>query len=75
MREEDIDFGDIPEISEVDVTSAVAWPPLIASNSVAVYSDIYEWFAVYDRTYLRTINMLLRRYMEARSVAALKMPA
>src|SRR5471030_1354281 len=74
MRDEDIDFSDIPEITVSDPASATVWPPLVARNSVAIYSDVYEWFAAHDRIHLRTINTLLGWYMEAQRSAVPDMP-
>jgi len=75
MQDEDIDFSDISKITASDATSAAVWPPRVARRSVAVYSDIHEWFTAHDRTPLRTINALLRGYMETQRIAIADVPA
>ncbi len=70
MKDEDIDFSDIPKITPEMFKNAVvrrgSKSALIASQeTLAVDRDIIEFFKSQGRDYQTKINQLLRAYMEA----------
>jgi len=70
MRDEDIDFSDIPEITPEMFARAVVRDGLKAKASKAqvtlrIDRDVLEWFRGLGNGYQTRINALLRAYMEA----------
>lgn len=70
MRDEDIDYSDIPEITPEMFARAVVrqgLKPLARKTQVTlrVDSDVLDWFKGQGHGYQTRINALLRAYMEA----------
>ncbi len=70
MTDDEIDLTDIPEITE-EMWAKAVWRKGSKSNStnsqetLAVDSDVIEFFKAQGRDYQKKINQLLRAYMEA----------
>lgn len=70
MKDEDIDFSDIPKITPEMFKNPVVRKGLktVQTNSqetLAVDRDIIEFFKTQGQNYQTKINQLLRAYMEA----------
>ena len=64
LRDEDIDYSDIPELDdEVFAQPVVPWPPKKETITIRVDSDVLGWFKRQGRGYQTRINQVLRRYM------------
>ena len=59
MKDEDIDFSDIPEITPEMFARAV-----LRRNFKRVDSDVVDWYKKQGRGYQTRINSLLRAYMK-----------
>ena len=64
MPEENIDFSDIPELTEAFFREAEWRPPIKQPVTIRLDSDVLEWFRNQGPGYQTRINRLLRRYME-----------
>jgi len=65
LRDEDIDYSDIPELDdEVFAQPLVPWPPKKETITIRVDSDVLGWFKRQGRGYQTRINQILRRYMD-----------
>ena len=69
MRDEDIDFSDIPEATAEDFARAVwrkNWKPIPPKQQITLRldQDVLEWFRARGAGYQTKINALLRAYME-----------
>ena len=69
MKDEDIDFSDIPEITPQMVARAVLrrnFKPLPRKKQLTlrVDGDVVDWYKKQGRGYQTRINTLLRAYME-----------
>jgi len=67
MRDEDIDFSDIPEQGPDFFTNAILWPGPKQQITLRLDPDVLKFFRKQGRRYQTTINAVLRRYMEAQS--------
>jgi uncharacterized protein (DUF4415 family) len=70
LKDEEIDFSDIPEIPPEVFAQAVLRQGLIPARrkeqlTIRVDSDVLTWFKAQGRGYHTRINSLLRAYMEA----------
>ncbi len=70
MTDDEIDYSDIPPITEEMFKKAVlrkGFKPIPKKNqeSLAIDRDIIEFFKSQGRNYQAKINQLLREYMEA----------
>ena len=70
MKDEDIDFSDIPKITPEMFKNAVVRKgtktnSMTSQETLAVDSDVIEFFKAQGRDYQTEINQLLRAYMEA----------
>ncbi len=70
MKDEDIDFSDIPKITPEMFKNAVVrkGSKSASTNSqetLAVDGDVIEFFKTQEHDYQTKINQLLRAYMEA----------
>jgi uncharacterized protein (DUF4415 family) len=80
MKDEDIDFSEIPEwtpemFAKAVVRRGLKPPPGKAQLTLRLDSDVLEWFRRQGRGYQTRINALLRAYMEAnKSEAANRRP-
>jgi len=67
MKDKDIDFSDIPEITpEMWKKAKVVMPaaPTKQALSLRLDSDLLDYFKSYGRGYQTRINAVLRSYME-----------
>jgi uncharacterized protein (DUF4415 family) len=66
IPDEDIDFSDIPELTEEDFAQAV-WHPGYGKQQVTVRldRDVLHYFKQGGRGYQTRMNAVLRAYMEA----------
>jgi len=68
MRDEDIDFSDIPELSEAFFKNAVIrLPKAKAKVCIRLDQDILEWFRSQGKGYQTKINAVLRAFMESQA--------
>ncbi len=70
MRDEDIDFSDVPEITPEQFAKGVLMKGLKPVErktllSLRVDQDVLEWFKAQGAGYQTKMNQLLRAYMEA----------
>lgn len=65
MRDEDIDFSDIPEQGPEFFANAILWPGLKEQITIRLDPDVLKFFRKTGRGYQTTINAVLRKYMEA----------
>ena len=71
MRDEDIDFSDIPEITPEMFARAVRrrnFKPIPRKKQLTlrIDSDVVDWYKKQGRGYQTRINSLLRAYMKER---------
>ena len=65
LRDEDIDYSDIPELEdEFFEQPLVRWPPKKETITIRVDSDVLGWFKRHGRGYQTRINQVLRRYVD-----------
>ncbi len=69
MKEEDIDFSDIPPITEDMFKNSLVRKsfkpiPKKMEKEILIDKDIIEFFKAQERDYQTKINQLLRAYME-----------
>jgi uncharacterized protein (DUF4415 family) len=71
MKESDIDYSDIPELSDEFFKNAkrVAWPPVKKQLTIRLDADVLEWLKGHGRGYQTRINRILRVAMEGRARA------
>ena len=72
MTDEDIDFSEIPPVTEEMFARAVAFPPLSVrlpkeELPVRLDRDVAKWYRDMGSQYHPLINFLLRRYMQEES--------
>ncbi len=65
MKDEDIDFSDIPELGEDFFRNARLRMPGKQAMTIRLDADVLEWFKQLGPGYQTRINQLLRQYMEA----------
>jgi uncharacterized protein (DUF4415 family) len=70
MREEDIDYSDIPEITAEQFAKGVvrrglSGPTRKEQITLRLDADVLEWFRARGKGYQTQINSLLRAYMDA----------
>jgi uncharacterized protein (DUF4415 family) len=66
MKDEEIDYSDIPELDEAFFEKAViVLPQPKASVSIRLDQEVLDWFKAQGKDYQTRINALLRAYMEA----------
>jgi uncharacterized protein (DUF4415 family) len=66
MRDEDIDYSDIPKQEADFFKNAIIWPGPKKQITLRVDPDVLTFFRKHGRGYQTTINAVLRKYMEAR---------
>jgi uncharacterized protein (DUF4415 family) len=64
MKDEDIDYSDIPELDEAFFKNAEVRLPSKQAVTMRLDSDVLAWFKKQGKGYQTRINQLLRRYME-----------
>jgi uncharacterized protein (DUF4415 family) len=65
LRDEDIDYSEIPKLGPDFFASAVLWPGPKRQITLRIDPDVLKFFRKQGRGYQTTINAVLRRYMEA----------
>ena len=65
MRDEDIDFSDIPELGPDFFQNAVLWPGLKEHIALQIDADLLRFFRKEGHSSRNVINAVLRKYMEA----------
>jgi len=66
LKDEEIDYSDIPELDEAFFEKAViVLPQPKASVSIRLDQEVLDWFKSQGKGYQTRINALLRAYMEA----------
>lgn len=63
LKEEDIDYSDIPELEEDWFERASLILPHGRSVPVDLDNDVVEWYRTQDRNFQAKINAILRAYM------------
>jgi uncharacterized protein (DUF4415 family) len=74
MKDEDIDYSDIPPLTDEILKNAKVvrlWEPKKAI-SVRLDNDLLEWFRSQGKGYQTKINAVLRRYASANGMRKLK---
>jgi uncharacterized protein (DUF4415 family) len=66
MRDEDIDFSDIPKQGADFFKNAILWPGPKKQITLRIDPDVLSFFRRHGRGYQSTMNAVLRKYMEAR---------
>ena len=71
MKDEDIDYSDIPELDESFLTRPlVELPKKKELVSIRLDYDVVQWFRGKGRGYQTKINSLLRTYVDAQRKAS-----
>jgi len=66
LRDDEIDYSDIPEQGKDFFKKAVLWlPQPKATVTIRLDRQVLDWFKAQGRGYQTRINALLRAYMEA----------
>jgi len=66
MRDEDIDYSDIPKLGPDFFKNAILWPGPKKQITLRVDPDVLTFFRKHGRGYQTTMNAVLRKYMEGR---------
>lgn len=72
MRDEDIDYSDIPKQGPDFFANAILWPGPKEQITLRIDPDVLKFFRKQGRGYQSTINAVLRKYMEAQTPARAK---
>jgi uncharacterized protein (DUF4415 family) len=67
MRDEDIDYSDIPKQGHDFFANAIIWPGPKQQITLRIDPDILKFFRKQGRGYQSTINAVLRKYMDAQA--------
>ena len=67
MKDEDIDYSDIPPLGPEFFKHAIVWPGLKKQVTLRLDPDILLFFRKKGRGYQSTINAVLREYMKGQS--------
>ena len=70
LRDEDIDYSDIPKLGPDFFANAILWPGPKKQITLRIDPDVLTFFRKHGRGYQTTINAVLRKYMEARKPAS-----
>ncbi len=70
MKDEDLDYSEIPELDENFFKEAVIWPGTKHQITLRLDPDVLEFFREQGKGYQSTINAVLRKYMEAQKRAS-----
>ena len=65
MKDEEIDYSDIPELEEDFWKNAVLWQGNKVQLTLGLDPDVLAFFKKQGRGYKTNINSVLRRYVEA----------
>jgi len=64
MKDEDIDYSDIPPLDKKFFANAIVWKPRKKQLTIRIDSDVYDYFKSFGNKYQTRMNAILRRYME-----------
>ncbi len=64
MRDEDIDYSDIPALDDQFFANAIMWKPRKKQMTIRIDADVYDYFKSLGTKYQTRMNAVLRRYME-----------
>jgi len=71
IKDEDIDYTDIPDLAKTDFFKrAIWWPGTKQMLTIRLDPDVLAFFKKQGRGYQTTINLVLRKYVEAQNGAA-----
>jgi uncharacterized protein (DUF4415 family) len=65
MRDEDIDYSDIPKLCPDFFANAIIWPGPKKQVTLRIDPDVLTFFRKQGRGYQSAMNAVLRKYMEA----------
>lgn len=66
MKDEDIDYSDIPPLDEAFLAQpTVDWPPTKQQVTVRIDHDVLAWLKTYGKGYQTRINRILRAAMDS----------
>jgi uncharacterized protein (DUF4415 family) len=64
MKDEEIDYSDIPPLDNKFFENAIVWKPRKKQLTIRIDSDVYDYFKSFGNKYQTRMNAILRRYME-----------
>ena len=66
MRDQDIDYSDIPPLDKRFLKKAtVTWPPVKKQLTIRLDADVVDWLKCHGKCYQTRINRILRVVMES----------
>ncbi len=66
MRDDDIDYSDIPPLDRTFLKRATtAWPPVKKQLTIRLDADVLDWLKGHGKGYQTRINRILRVVMES----------
>jgi uncharacterized protein (DUF4415 family) len=66
LRDEDIDYADIPKLGPDFFANAILWPGKKKQITLRLDPDVLAFFRRHGKGYQTTINAVLRKYVESR---------
>ena len=66
LKDEDIDYSDIPKLGSDFFAEAIRWPGTKKQITIRLDPDVLSFFRRHSRRYQTTINAVLRKYVESR---------
>jgi uncharacterized protein (DUF4415 family) len=66
LRDEDIDFSEMPELDPDFFARAILWPGPKKQITLRLDPDVLTFFRKQGKGYQSTINAVLRKYVESR---------
>jgi uncharacterized protein (DUF4415 family) len=69
LRNEDIDYSDIPKLGPDFFAQAILWPGKKKQITLRLDPDVLAFFRKSGKGYQTTINAVLRKYVESRKRA------
>jgi uncharacterized protein (DUF4415 family) len=70
LRDEDIDYSDIPEPGPDFFSHAIIWPGPKKQITLRIDPDVLAFFRKQGKGYQSNMNAVLRKYVEARKQRA-----
>jgi len=64
MKDNEIDYSDIPEIDEKFFADAVLLRPFKKQLTLRIDADVYDYFKHHGKGYTTLMNAILRKYMD-----------
>jgi len=62
MTDEDIDYSDVPPLSDTFFQRAKLYVP--ENRAIILEADVFAWFASQGKEYHTLVNTILRQYIE-----------